>query len=63
MDTAQTYTYEDAYEASLKYFDGDELAAQVWVTKYALKDSATETSTNSHTPTTCTADWHANSHA
>ena len=39
MDTAQTYTYEDAYEASLKYFDGDELAAQVWVTKYALKDS------------------------
>ena len=33
MDTAQTYTYEDAYEASLKYFDGDELAAQVWVTK------------------------------
>ena len=39
MDTAQTYTYEDAYEASLKYFDGDELAARVWVSKYALKDS------------------------
>ncbi|MDE6158055.1 MAG: hypothetical protein K2F78_07945 [Muribaculaceae bacterium] len=39
METAQTYSYEDAYEATLKYFDGDELAAQVWVTKYALKDS------------------------
>jgi ribonucleoside-diphosphate reductase alpha chain len=33
------YTYEEAYEASLKYFDGDELAARVWVSKYALKDS------------------------
>ncbi|MCM1292633.1 MAG: adenosylcobalamin-dependent ribonucleoside-diphosphate reductase [Bacteroides sp.] len=34
-----TYTYDEAYEASLKYFDGDELAARVWVSKYALKDS------------------------
>ena len=25
-----TYTYQQAYEASLKYFDGDELAARVW---------------------------------
>lgn len=33
------YTYEQAYEATLKYFGGDELAAQVWVSKYALKDS------------------------
>ena len=33
------YTYEEAYEASLKYFKGDELAARVWATKYALKDS------------------------
>ncbi|MDE7396997.1 MAG: ribonucleoside-diphosphate reductase, adenosylcobalamin-dependent, partial [Muribaculum sp.] len=33
------YTEEEAYEASLKYFDGDELAARVWVSKYALKDS------------------------
>ena len=39
MDTAQSYTYEEALEASLKYFGGDELAAQVWVSKYALKDS------------------------
>ena len=33
------YTYDEAYEASLKYFDGDELAARVWASKYALKDS------------------------
>ena len=36
---AKTYNYQQAYEASLKYFDGDELAARVWATKYALKDS------------------------
>lgn len=35
----QTYTYEQAYDATLKYFDGDELAARVWASKYALKDS------------------------
>ncbi|MDE7472185.1 MAG: adenosylcobalamin-dependent ribonucleoside-diphosphate reductase [Muribaculaceae bacterium] len=34
-----TYTYNEAYDATLKYFDGDELAARVWVSKYALKDS------------------------
>lgn len=33
------YTYDEAYEASLEYFDGDELSARVWVSKYALKDS------------------------
>ncbi|MDE6143761.1 MAG: ribonucleoside-diphosphate reductase, adenosylcobalamin-dependent, partial [Muribaculaceae bacterium] len=33
------YTFEDAYEASVKYFKGDQLAARVWATKYALKDS------------------------
>lgn len=33
------YTYEEAFEASKKYFDGDELAARVWATKYALKDA------------------------
>ena len=27
------YTHEEAYEASLKYFHGDELAARVWVNK------------------------------
>ena len=35
----KTFTYDEAYQASLKYFDGDELAARVWVSKYALKDS------------------------
>jgi len=36
---AKSYTYDDAYRASLEYFNGDELAARVWVSKYALKDS------------------------
>ncbi len=39
MKPKTNYTYDQAYEASLKYFDGDALAAQVWVSKYALKDS------------------------
>lgn len=33
------FTYNEAFEASKKYFSGDELAAKVWVNKYALKDS------------------------
>lgn len=33
------YDYNQVYEASRKYFDGDELAARVWTSKYALKDS------------------------
>ena len=36
---ATIYTYDEAQQASLDYFGGDELAARVWVTKYALKDS------------------------
>ncbi|MDE6654124.1 MAG: adenosylcobalamin-dependent ribonucleoside-diphosphate reductase [Muribaculaceae bacterium] len=36
---SQVYTFDQAYNATLKYFDGDELAARVWVSKYALKDS------------------------
>lgn len=39
MKDTKTYTYEEAYEATLSYFDGDELAARVWVNKYAMKDS------------------------
>ena len=39
MSDAKTYSYDEAYKASLEYFDGDELAGQVWVNKYALKDS------------------------
>lgn len=35
----KTYTHEEALKASVKYFNGDELAASVWVNKYALKDS------------------------
>ena len=35
----QTYTYDEAFNASLDYFGGDELAARVWVNKYAVKDS------------------------
>lgn len=34
-----TYSNEEAYQATLEYFKGDELAARVWVNKYALKDS------------------------
>ncbi len=34
-----TYTFEEAFEASKEYFNGDELAARVWANKYALKDS------------------------
>ena len=39
MDTKPTYSYDEAFAASLQYFDGDELAARVWVNKYAMKDS------------------------
>ncbi|HEX3006237.1 MAG TPA: ribonucleotide reductase N-terminal alpha domain-containing protein, partial [Bacteroidales bacterium] len=35
----KTYTYDEVYKNSLEYFNGDELAARVWATKYALKDS------------------------
>ena len=35
----KTYTFDEAFEASLAYFGGDELAAKVWVNKYALKDA------------------------
>lgn len=35
----KTYTQEEAFNASLIYFKGDDLAARVWVNKYALKDS------------------------
>ena len=39
MEKKKTYSYEEAFEASLRYFRGDELAARVWVNKYAMKDS------------------------
>jgi ribonucleoside-diphosphate reductase alpha chain len=36
----RTYTFKEALKSSTEYFNGDELAANVWVNKYALKDSA-----------------------
>lgn len=39
MMKKKTYTFDEAFKASLDYFQGDELAAKVWVSKYALKDS------------------------
>ena len=38
-DPSKQFTFEEAFESSLKYFRGDELAATVWINKYALKDS------------------------
>ena len=35
----KTFSFDEAYQASLDYFTGDELAATVWVNKYALKDA------------------------
>ena len=39
MEEVKTYSFDEAYQASLEYFAGDELAARVWVNKYAMKDS------------------------
>lgn len=39
MEKKRIYNFDEAFEASLKYFDGDQLAARVWVNKYAMKDS------------------------
>ncbi len=38
-DNTKHYTFEEAQAATLEYFGGDELAARVWASKYALKDS------------------------
>ncbi|MGZ5272923.1 MAG: adenosylcobalamin-dependent ribonucleoside-diphosphate reductase [Kaistella sp.] len=35
----KTFTYQDAYQSTLQYFEGDDLATKVWVSKYAVKDS------------------------
>ncbi len=39
IETPATFTYQEALAATVAYFGGDELAAQVWLNKYALKDS------------------------
>jgi ribonucleoside-diphosphate reductase alpha chain len=38
-NTKKTYTYDEAIKATRDYFGGDDLAAKVWASKYALKDS------------------------
>ena len=35
----KTYSQEEAFKATLHYFKNDDLAARVWINKYALKDS------------------------
>lgn len=46
------YTYDEAYKATLEYFDNDELATDVWLKKYALTDNNNQllekTPTDSH---------------
>lgn len=39
LEKTKTYTTQQAFDATLEYFKGDDLAARVWVNKYALKDS------------------------
>lgn len=36
----KTYTFEEAFKATRQYFGGDELAAKVWASKYALKETS-----------------------
>ncbi len=38
-DFKKAYDYNEVLKKSTEYFDGDSLAASVWVNKYALKDS------------------------
>ena len=33
-----TYTYDDVYKSTLDYFNGDDLATNVWITKYAKSE-------------------------
>ena len=35
----EKHTFDEAFEKSGEYFNGDELAASVWINKYAMKDS------------------------
>lgn len=39
LEKTKTFSHDDAVKATIKYFNGDEMAAKVWVSKYALKDS------------------------
>ena len=33
-----TYTYQDVYNSTLEYFNGDDLATNVWITKYCKSE-------------------------
>ena len=39
LSQAKSYSFEEALDAATAYFNGDALAATVWINKYALKDS------------------------
>lgn len=39
MKEVKSYTFEESIKKTKEYFNGDELAATVWVNKYALKHS------------------------
>ncbi len=55
------YTFDEAYQPRWSILMGDELAAKVWVSKYALKDSQGEI--YEKTLPTCTAAWQVRWHA
>lgn len=38
-ENPKIYSYDEAYNASVEYFNGDTLAATVFLNKYAVKDS------------------------
>ncbi len=39
MQENKTYTFDEAYKATLGYFNGDEAAVSTWLNKFARKDS------------------------
>lgn len=38
-ESHKAYSHDEVIRESIKYFEGDDLAARVWANKYALKDS------------------------
>lgn len=55
MENLKTYSYDEASKTSLNYFAGDELAARVWVNKYAMKIAMAISTSNR--PRICTIVW------
>lgn len=39
IKVGNTYTYEEVFTKSLEYFNGDDLATEVWMNKYCLKNN------------------------